>query len=258
MESRTPKESVHCLCPDETPHQDRESLAKAIASDVDMVVGVRPIEVGLWVQLMSRPFGRLSDPMSPYVVARPASFSEREELRGPALMLAARLPKARIREVPVECSEHSPNFLRFLRIWRRAANQRFGNLSYFFQFGLVGASGTLVNLSVLTLLQFLGLSLPVSVGLAIYVSMTTNFVLNRWVTFSYAREGHLGRQYFGYLLSSSFGAVVNYAVTLALVNSFELFLQYPQIAAVGGVLSGMVLNFFANRYFVFSSKGKSK
>jgi len=143
-----------------------------------------------------------------------------------------------------------------LRLWKAQLNQRYGHLSFFIQFGIVGFIGTIVNVAVLSLFQWLGVSISVAVGAGIFVSMTTNFILNRWITFSYAKATNLWRQYMGFVLASSVGALINYAAAMYLIVSFSFMERWPQLAAVGGVLAGMFFNFVANRFWVFRDHSK--
>ena len=142
----------------------------------------------------------------------------------------------------------------FIKHLRRLSNHRFGNWSFFVQFGIVGFSGTIVNLAVLSVLNIFGVYLPISIATAILVSMTSNFFLNRIITFSYAKAEGLSKQFGQFVLASSFGTLVNYAVTLTLASQFPLFSRWPQLAAVVGILAGMCFNFFSSRYWVFRQK----
>ncbi|PIR23521.1 MAG: hypothetical protein COV44_02385 [Deltaproteobacteria bacterium CG11_big_fil_rev_8_21_14_0_20_45_16] len=152
--------------------------------------------------------------------------------------------------------ESTARFVQKLRRWKAQLNQRYGHLSFFIQFGIVGFTGTIVNVAVLSFFQWLGVSLSIAVGAGIYVSMTTNFILNRWITFSYAKAKNLWRQYLGFVLASSLGALINYGAAMYLIVSFPFMEKWPQLAAVGGVLAGMFFNFLANRFWVFREHSK--
>jgi dolichol-phosphate mannosyltransferase len=117
------------------------------------------------------------------------------------------------------------------------------------QFLVVGGVGTIVNLAALTALLIAGLSTELAVAAAIFVSMCSNFVLNRRFSFSYARSGAWTRQFLGFIASSSLGAVVNYATTLLILARFAGTL--PQVAALVGIAVGTAFNFLTSRYLVF-------
>lgn len=206
---------------------------------------------------------RLEDPTTSTFAVSGRSIKRLKKLRPEfnllALELSVRLRDGKFELISLDAKgvDSANQFLdtyhrfKFVRFWRRLANERFGNLSFFVQFGLVGFSGTVVNIGVLTGFKWLGFSLPVSVAAGIGVSMTTNFLLNRFITFNYARDKNIFKQYFSFVLSSLAGAVINYLVTLQLVALSSFLERVPQIAAVGGILAGMIFNFLANRFWVF-------
>ena len=143
--------------------------------------------------------------------------------------------------------------LKYIQHIRRLYIYSFNQFSELVQFAVVGASGVLVNLLVLTLCLSSGLPNQVSVAAAIAVSIVTNFILNRRFTFSYAKDGPLLQQFVKYIASVMFGAFVNYLVTLALIAHF-LTLP-PQIAALVGIAAGTtIMNFAAMKFLVFRKR----
>lgn len=246
-------------------------------SQADMVIGSRYVKGGQveegwtlfrWINskvatLLARPFTSAKDPMSGFFALRRESFLAADALSpigykiGLELIVKAKLQK--VKEVPIFFADRKRGQsklnlgeqLNYLRHLRRLANYKFGNWSYFAQFGLVGLSGSLVNLIFLSIFDLAGMRLDWAVGLSIWISMTTNFFLNRLITFSYAKESNAWSQYFGFVLSCSMGAIVNYFVTLQLIAKFDWMASFPQIAAIGGILAGMLINYFTNRYWVF-------
>jgi len=117
---------------------------------------------------------------------------------------------------------------------------------------VVGASGVLVNLLGLTALLRAGLSAGLSIAGAIVTSICTNFLLNRRFTFSYSKSGHMPTQFLSYLVSVSFGAVVNYLVAILLLDLFPNLI--PQAASLGGIAVATTVNFVALKYLVFKRK----
>ena len=111
----------------------------------------------------------------------------------------------------------------------------------------MGASGLFVNLAILTGLDAAGIRKQLAVALAIAGSMVGNFALNRRFSFSYARGGSIVRQFVGFVLACSVGAVVNYAVTMGVWEAVPL----HQLAAAIGVAAGTAFNFVASRFLVF-------
>ena len=131
---------------------------------------------------------------------------------------------------------------------------KFKNYAYFLQFAIVGSSGVIVNLLALSLLLDLMIR-PLAVATAIWIAMTSNFLLNRHITFSYARHAPILKQYFAYCGSCLTGNFFNWLTTMVLCGTFAFFAAQPLVAALIGILVGMGFNFLLCRLLVF---GKQK
>jgi putative flippase GtrA len=123
----------------------------------------------------------------------------------------------------------------------------------FARFGVVGASGVVVNQSLLMGLHGgLGWPLLGSSLVAIECAIVSNFVLSSIWIWRYDFGGSLRRiaqkflQYQAATLFSSLG--VNAGVLAALVYLLEV--DY-RIANLGGIAAGMILNFLAGELWVF-------
>lgn len=252
-------------------------LVDAISAGADFVMGSRYVpgastdeEWGAfrWLNsrvatLLARPFTSMKDPMSGFFALRRGSFEAAAPLSpigykiGLELIVKCRC--GRITEIPIHFAQrrHGQSKLslkeqiRYLQHLRRLAVFKYGNWAHFAQFAAVGSSGVFVNLAALTVLVWLFVPLRLAAALAIFIAMFTNFVLNRWITFSYARGGSFWRQLVGFLGASSFGALVNYAVILVTLYLWPALERFPQVASLLGILAGLTLNYFASRYFVF-------
>jgi dolichol-phosphate mannosyltransferase len=132
----------------------------------------------------------------------------------------------------------------------------------YLKFGLVGASGTVVNLLVLWLGQefvFQGIEdsnerLYSSLALAIAVATLNNFAWNRiWTWNDRTDEWHasLIKQFARYAMASWLGTCVQYILTLALA-------QYVHYLAgnIAAIVVASVINYFANDWWTF--KGQSR
>ncbi len=209
--------------------------------------------------LLARPLTPLKDPMSGFFALRRSTFACGGDFSpigykiGLELIIKCRCQK--VFEIPIHFSERRRGTsklslreqLRYLEHIRRLYVHRYGTWSHLAQFLLVGFSGLLVNLALLTL--FLRASVPPrwAIALAIGGSMSWNFVLNRRLSFSYARDDSVVRQFVGFVAACSVGAVVSYWTTASV---WELF-RYKQVAAVIGVVAGTAFNFVASRFVVF-------
>ena len=180
-----------------------------------------------------------------------------------ALELIVKCSFENVGEVPIHFSDriHGDSKLtikeqlKYIQHLRRLYIHKFTNAMHVLQFLIVGASGVVVNLTVLTLLLLINLPEYFALAGGIGVSVVTNFLLNRRFTFSYARDGNIFSQFIAYLGASAVGAVVNYSVALILRNYVLPDTSYAlYIAAVTGVLAGMTFNFIGSRYFVFRKR----
>ncbi len=186
----------------------------------------------------------------------------------------ARTDRHRMLDVPAQFDRrklHRPprTGLSELRVLKRVADDRFGNVSRLIQFCVVGASGTVFDLTTYAILLWLLDASPlagravlgtggaltwdlvVARGLAIGVGLTWNFTLNRLATFSYAKSGSMLRQYLLYLVSNSIGVTISLMVCFWLTISSTFFAAHNLTAAAVGIVAGTGFNFMMARYVVF-------
>ncbi|MEM7681996.1 MAG: glycosyltransferase family 2 protein [Planctomycetota bacterium] len=212
---------------------------------------------------LAKPLTKAKDPMAGFFAFRRADLDRAEYLNpvgykiGLELIVKCRFDN--IGEVPIDFCDRQhgeskltfKQQLKYVQHLRRLYLYRFAAATTLIQFGVVGASGVAVNLTVLTILALAGAADPVAVAGGIAVSVVTNFLLNRRFTFSYARNRSIVKQFVGFCGASAMGAVVNYAVTLGIKR---LAPDLPlQVAALGGIAAGMTLNFLVNRFVVFKA-----
>jgi len=123
-----------------------------------------------------------------------------------------------------------------------------------FKFGIVGLSGIVVNLAVLTLLLTAGISGYVALFFAIVVAILNNFLWNDLWTFrDSARRAVTSiwqRLWLFYTVSAG-GAVINYGVAVLLTNFIGMKID---LADLIGILIGFVWNFLINRRFTWGRK----
>lgn len=214
--------------------------------------------------LLARPLTQIRDPMSGFFALRKSDFDRARDLNPVgykiALELIVKCGFENVGEVPIRFADrvHGESKLtlteqlKYIQHLRRLYLYRFANAMHLAQFLVVGASGVVVNLAVLSLLAALGLPDAVCLAGGIGVSVVTNFLLNRRFTFSYAKHGPLLRQFAGFLGASAVGALVSFSVSMLVRrqllpdSTFGL-----QLAALGGIAAGMTFNYLGNRYLVF-------
>lgn len=134
---------------------------------------------------------------------------------------------------------------------------KFGRISLFakhaFKYYLVGASGIFVNLGILFVLtEFVGLWYLLSSTIAIYISITSNFLLNRTWTFSDTVIKQRGFLMYGKFIGVS---LVGMGIQLGFNYVFvEKLFVYYLLAALMSIMIASSVNFVLNRRLTFGIK----
>lgn len=217
--------------------------------------------------VLARPLTSARDPMSGFFALRKSHFDRTEDLNPVGykigLELIAKCGFENVAEIPIHFTDrvHGESKLslkeqlKYIQHIRRLYIHRFERSMNLLQFLMVGTSGVVVNLTVLTLLLALGVPEWASLAGGIAVSLCTNFLLNRRFTFSYARDGHFWRQFAGFIGASSAGMTINYIVSLvAILRFLPDTPNSPQVAALLGIACGTIFNYIGSRFFVFRRK----
>lgn len=218
--------------------------------------------------LLARPFTCVKDPMSGFF-AVPRRIFDRAEKLCPigykiGLELIVKCRCKNVREIPIHFAKRrygqSKMNLReqvdYLKHLKRLADFRFGVLSRFLQFCIVGLSGMIIDITTYAALLTWGSSMYVGRGIAILGAMTWNFFFNRKFTFSDCRSGPLFRQYLGFIASSAVGALISWTVSTIIAPMSSFFRQHLLLSAVVGILAGTASNFMMCRRFVFQVRRK--
>ncbi|WP_082850885.1 MULTISPECIES: glycosyltransferase [unclassified Sulfitobacter] len=260
------------------PPEAIPQMILALASGQELVLGSRYVKGGStdddwgffrWLNsriatLLAAPLTSARDPMSGFFAMRRSDFECAQDLNPigykVALELIVKCGVDSVGEIPIHFQDRVNGEskltlreqLNYLKHIRRLYLYRFANAMYFIQFIIVGASGVVVNLTLLSLLLAMGASDAVSLAGGIALSVITNFLLNRRFTFSYARDRNPWKQFAGFITSSCLGMAVNYTVALWL--SISIFTDHQNaiyLAALCGIAAGMTFNFLGNRFVVF-------
>jgi len=119
------------------------------------------------------------------------------------------------------------------------------------KFGLVGASGIVVNSAILySLTEYLGIFYLMSALVAIETSIITNFILNdRW-TFSAGkgvnhRIRSVWKRFASFQAVSVGGLVINFAVLMSLTEFLGI---YYMVSNIVGIFVAFLWNFIVNRH----------
>ena len=120
----------------------------------------------------------------------------------------------------------------------------------FVKFGLVGASGLIVDFSVTYLLrERVKINQYLANAAGFTLAASSNFVLNRVWTFA-STDPAIGKQYALFLLVSVVGLLLNHIMVYYL-NSREVFGFY--LAKGVAIATVVIWNFLANYYYTFTA-----
>tara|TARA_R110002095_G_scaffold115506_4_gene100786 strand:- start:3663 stop:4775 length:1113 start_codon:yes stop_codon:yes gene_type:complete len=213
---------------------------------------------------LARPFTKVKDPMAGFFALSRHNFLEARDLLNPVgykigLELLVKCRCHNVIEVPINFADRTQGTSKltfneqcnYLKHLKRLFDFKYKNYAYFLQFAVIGLSGVFINLLMLSLLMN-WLMRPLAVALSIWSSMSTNFLLNRNITFAYAKHAPILKQYLSYCGSCLTGAFFNWLTTNVLCNSIDYFENNVLLAAFIGILTGMGFNFVLCRYLVFT------
>lgn len=121
------------------------------------------------------------------------------------------------------------------------------NKGQMLRYGIVGASGAVVDLSTLYILtDLVGWYYLVSATLAFIFSALLNFYLNRVWTFKVLADPKKQLVIFAFVSIS--GLLLNNGILYALVEWLGIYYMYAKVVAIALVT---IWNFFWNKYFTF-------
>ena len=132
----------------------------------------------------------------------------------------------------------------------RGLEVAFPETARFVRFGIVGASGVLVDAAV-TYLADQVTHPDVAFVIGIGTAMTWNFFWNRRITFADATSSPMWQQYLGFCASCSLGAVISFVTRTSLRRLVPLFATHIVLAVPVGVVAGMMFNYLLCRRWVF-------
>ena len=125
----------------------------------------------------------------------------------------------------------------------------------FSRFLAVGAVGTLLDFSLLTLLKLAGLPTLLANSLSFTAGLVNNFTWNRLWTFGDAIQPDWRRQLVQFTAVSLVGLALNNLIVLSLEGIFGVMLNQPDWGYLPAkvIATGVVVfwNYFANRMWTF-------
>ena len=211
---------------------------------------------------LARPLARCSDPMSGFFAIDRRSLPDPRTLHpvgykiGLELMVRGQL---RVREVPIDFRDRNLGSSKmtwrqqrdYLRHLYRLYVFRHGGPVRLLSFGLVGASGFVVDVACYLALQGAGAEHRLARLASFWPAVTWNWLLNRRLTFGdRPREPRAG-QWTRFVACSLVGLGANVGGYLVLTGHVGFFDRYRLLALVVGVGLGGVLNFLLATLYVY-------
>jgi len=258
------------------PPERIADLLAALDADSDMVVGSRYAPGGHidrtwspWRLLNSRlatalalPLVTCSDPMAGFFATDRRVLPDLQTLRPVGYKIALELMvrgKLRVKELPIDFRDRSLGSskmnwrqqLNFMRHLYRLYRFKFGGIARVLCFGLVGASGFVIDVAGYFCLQWIGLEHRLARFLSFWPAVTWNWRLNRSLTFSERPPQPRVRQWGKFVAGSLAGLGVNVGGYTILTSYVEVFAHRRLAAFLLGVLLGTGVNFLLANLYVY-------
>ena len=118
------------------------------------------------------------------------------------------------------------------------------------KFAIVGAIGTIVNLSILFIsTEFFSIYYIISEIIAFFCALINNYILNKIWTFKEKVKYKVIRKYFQYFSITLIALVVNLIILFILVEFFNMWYILAEIVAI---LGGFLINFSGSKFWTFN------
>ncbi len=216
--------------------------------------------------ILTRPLVNCKDPMSGFFAFDRTRIEDYSSLKpigykiGLELMVRGNF--ARVKEVAIafkdrEVGESKMNLqqqFNYLRHLRRLYLARFGSIAEFIHFGMVGASGFVVDLIFYLLFQEFGISHQSARALSFWPAVSWNWRLNREATFGERKRRPKTRQWLEFVATSLLGFTINWGVYMLLTSGSTFFDSNRILALLAGVAAASVFNFTLSSLIVYSDK----
>jgi dolichol-phosphate mannosyltransferase len=246
--------------------------------DADFVLGSRYVEGGtihedwgLFRKINSRlpslmvfPLTSVKDPMSGFFALKRKDMPPEDRLSPIGYKIGLEiLVKGNFEnpgEVPIHFSERKygesklsvKEQVYFLRHLRRLFQYRYPAWTEFVQFGMVGSTGVVIDLTIYLSVQAIFLiDHKIARAISFVGAASWNWALNRLITFTHREKMSKIIQWPAFIMTSSLGFAINWGTYVIFTSYVPFFSVHKILALLIGVLLGMGLNFMMARLFVF-------
>ncbi len=212
--------------------------------------------------LLARPLVACSDPLSGFFATDRRLLPADGRLQplgykiGLELMVRGRL---RVQEVAIDFDDRDQGSskmtwrqqLNYLRHLHRLYLFKFGGMARLLSFGLVGASGFVIDVAGYLVLQWLGVEHRLARLLSFWPAVTWNWRLNRGLTFGERRRQPHAPQWAKFVAGSLLGIAINVGSYTLLTSLVDWFARHRLLALLGGVALGGLINFTISNLYVY-------
>ena len=264
------------------PPERIADLLAALDSQCDMVLGSRYAPGGVvdqtwsaWRVLNSRvatslalPLVSCTDPMAGFFATDRRVLPDLQRLQPTGYKIALELMvrgQLRVKELPIDFRDRSLGAskmnwrqqLNYLRHLSRLYRFKFGGIARLLCFGLVGASGLVIDVAVYLGLQWIGLEHRLARFLSFWPAVTWNWRLNRSLTFGERPPQPRVRQWGKFVAGSLVGLSLNVGGYTILTSFVDFFAARRLLALLLGVVLGTGANFLLANLYVYRRHSRS-
>lgn len=263
------------------PEKISEIVTMLANGEADFVVGSRYVKGGeldedwpwyrkinsLGATLLAKPLVPLADPMSGFFALRRDGMPQKNLSPigykiGLEIAVKAGWPRERIREAPIRFDDrqHGKSKMtmgqqfNYLRHLRRLYHYRWPKRMELLQFTAVGGSGFVLDVAAYFALLAVGVPHLAARALAFWPAVTSNWFLNRIMTFKTRVRTEAKKQWFQYVAVSIAGFAINWGTYAGLTLQTEFFAEQHFVALMMGVLAGTAFNFISSDWLVFKKQ----
>ncbi|MBW1649696.1 MAG: glycosyltransferase family 2 protein [Deltaproteobacteria bacterium] len=256
-----------------------------LKNKADFIIGSRYVKGGVidenWgvfrrinskiATLITKPLTKVKDPMSGFFCFYKKNMPDKKILSPIGYKICLEIMVKgnflRIKEIPIRFTNRTKgtsklglkeqiNFiLHLIKLYLFS----YPKYAQFILFAAVGATGFVLDFLIYMGLQKLfGINHIVARGLSFWAAASSNWALNRNITFSARQKSLKLKQWIFFLITSSFGFSVNFGTYYFLTKYIYFFKKYLLTAFIIGIFAGLFINFILSASFVFKKIDANK
>jgi dolichol-phosphate mannosyltransferase len=216
--------------------------------------------------LLAMGLTRLSDPTSGFMAIRKDALNGAmlDPVGWKIVLEVIVKTKARFQEVPIVFTDRQKGISKLdtrvqaqyiAHLWK-LYHFKYPTVFQFLKFCIVGFCGLLVDTAILIgLVEFVHLDPRTAAIFAFLFAVSFNYMLNRFWTFSSAREAKIISSYAWFVIICLAGLFVRLGVMHLLIESYNMERGYRYVlASISGIFAATMFNFIGTKFIAFSKK----